>query len=104
MDEYKIDPIHQKIDDAIWALYNTITKIAEPLSDLEVAELAKHYRTEALPSQLSETGYQMYKEIAEHLEANLVFRIILKKGAEYMERTGEKFYCVACDGACKGHE
>jgi len=104
MNEDKLYDLQNKIGEALLAFGDVIKELCESLSDEEIRELADAYYADAKPNDTHNFPMPIYEEIASKVEAELYMRNIFKKAEEYMKVTGEKFYCVACDGACQGHE
>jgi len=104
MDQEKLYQLQEKVGGALISLHDSIEDICKSLSDIEIRELADHYHVEALPTDSHNFAMPMYEEIAFLLEGELGMRTTFRSAEEYMTRTGEAFYCVACSGACKGHD
>lgn len=104
MDEEKLFQLQKKIAEAVCSLRECIIKICDPLSDTEITELAFHFHTEAKPTGCHNFPMPMYEEISCMLNGELAIRCMFRQAKEYMETTGEPYFCVACGGACKGHE
>ena len=104
MEEDKLFSLQNKIAEAYLAFQDAIKQVCDPLSDQDILELAREYRTDAKPNESHTFPMPIYDEIAGTLEAEVGIRYVFKQAEEYMQRTGEGFYCVACGGACSGHD
>jgi hypothetical protein len=94
------DDLQEKLGTALIAFHDRIREVCEGLTDAEMSELAKVYEVDSKPNESHTFAMSIYHYIAERIEGERGMRIAFDAAKEYMERTGEGYYCVYCGGAC----
>lgn len=99
-----LEAVKEALIEALLAFHESIRVIARPLTDQEIDTLIVEYKRDALPNDTHNFPIPDYEWIADRLHHEKVSAHVFRRAVEHMETTGESYYCVACDGTCKGHD
>lgn len=104
MEKEKLFLLQETIGKALLEFHDKIKEVCSSLSDDEMLELSDVYLANAKPNKSRNFSMPIYDLIAKRIQYELSLRIVFRNAEEYMNRTGEKYYCLACAGACQGHD
>ena len=95
-----IEELHEQLANAAIEFHDAIRKVVQDLPDADLPILAQECRKLAEPTEMRNFPMPEWATIAGIIDTEYQNRIAHEDAIAHMEKTGEKYYCPKCKGAC----